>query len=257
MSDPSYPVFLDPAKYDKLRVSNGPLGRLKQWSEQKALDGCLSAMEGVRTVCDTPCGPGRIFHHWKRKGYRVHGRDFSKPMVEAATRLHAHLKLEGSVAEGDAFHLQDAVAETSDLVASVRFVYYFPSEQRVTLLRSLASASRRYVLAQFKSSETYRGRRNEARCRVENRGKHHCPNSQMLQEIRDAGLNPLRIEPIGEFSDRVFVLAEKPQPGATPIVHVSPAPGRLIATLLGPMLPGKAVASDGSGANPALVGPGR
>lgn len=244
MADASYPVFLDPAQYDKLRVSNGPLGRLKQWSEQRALDACLAATDGVKTICDTPCGPGRIFHHWKRMGYRVHGRDFSQPMVEAATRLHAELKLEGSVAAGDAFHLQDAVPEMSDLVASVRFVYYFPSEQRVTLLRSLASASRRYVLAQFKTSETYRGRRNEARCRVENRGKHHCPNAQMLQEIREAGLTPLRVEPIGEFSDRVFVLAEKAQPGANPAVHISPAPGRLIASLLRPVLSAKKESDD-------------
>ncbi len=230
MSELSYPVFRDPEQYTKLRVSHGMLGRLKQWSEHKALDGCLSTTEGVKTICDVPCGPGRLFYYWQRKNLRVHGRDFSQPMADAATRLHAELKLDGTVAAGDAFHLQGAVTETPDLVASVRFVYYFESPERVRLLRSLAAASRRYVLAQFKTSETYRGRRNDARSRVENRGKHHCSSAQMLQEVREAGLTPLRVQPIGEFSDRVFVLAEKPQPGEAPAVHISRAPGRQMAS---------------------------
>lgn len=240
MSELSYPVFRDPDQYTKLRVSHGPLGRLKQWSELKALDACLSLTEGVKTICDVPCGPGRLFYYWQRKGFRIHGRDFSQPMADAAQRLHSEQKLKGTVAAGDAFHLEGALPETPDMVASVRFVYYFESPERVQLLRSLGAASRRYVLTQFKSNETHRGRRNDARVRVEKRGKHHCSNAQMIHEIRQAGLTPLRIQPIGEFSDRVFVLAEKPQPGAAPAVQIAPAPGRVMAALLRPFRAGAA-----------------
>lgn len=231
MTDPSYPVFLDPEGYTKLRVSYGLLGRLKQWSEHKALDACIAVTVGVKTICDVPCGPGRIFHYWKRHSFKVHGRDFSGPMAEAAGRLHAQVKLEGTVATGDAFYVKAALPEVPDMVASVRFVYYFEGEQRVRLLRALAAASRRYVLAQFKTSETYKGARNEARA-SKNRSKHFCSNEQMIKEVREAGLIPLRIQPIGEFSDRVFVLAEKPQEGAAPALHTARARGGWLAGIL-------------------------
>lgn len=231
-ADPSYPVFLDPEGYTRLRVSYGPLGRLKQWSEHRALDACLALTEGVKTICDVPCGPGRIFHYWKRRGFKVHGRDFSGPMAEAAGKLHKALGLEGTVAQGDAFHLQAALPEVPDLVASVRFVYYFEGEQRIRLLQSLATASRRYVLAQFKTCETYKGARNEARTAAKKRNKHFCTNDQMIAEIRQAGMNPLLVQPIGEFSDRIFVLAEKPQAQNPPQPRVAAARGGWLAGLL-------------------------
>lgn len=231
MTDASYPVFLDPEGYTKLRVSRGPLGRMKMWSEHRALDACMAPAEGVKTIVDVPCGPGRIFHYWKGRGFKVHGRDFSGPMAEAAGKLHRVLGLEGTVAQGDAFHLKEALPETPDLVASVRFVYYFEGEQRVRLLRSLAEASRRYVLAQFKTSETYKGARNEAKSRGKKRSKHFCTNEQMIAEIREAGMNPLLVQPIGEFSDRIFVLAEKPQ-AQTPQVRIARARGGFWAGIL-------------------------
>jgi SAM-dependent methyltransferase len=237
MSNQGYPVFLDPERYMKCRVSYGPLGRLKMWSEHRALDRCLAATTGVNTVFDVPCGPGRLFPYWMRRGLGVTAMDMSEPMIEVAAALHHKLGLEGSVSVGDAFQLEGDAAK-ADLVASVRFVYYFEPEKRIALFRSLAAASRRYVLIQYKTSATWKGHRNDARSRSKRRSKHFSTRQQILDEVRAAGLIPLRVEPIGEFSDRAFVIAEKAQPAANGSqsehadVHVSPAPGRVWASAL-------------------------
>ncbi|MBN1866144.1 glycosyltransferase family 39 protein [Candidatus Sumerlaeota bacterium] len=210
-----YPQFRNPEKYMKCRVSRTPLGLAKTRTEERALERCLALATGVRTVCDVPSGPGRLFSFWRGRDYRVLGVDFSEPMVEAAREAHRSLGVEGAVAQGDAFHLADALDETPDLVACVRFAYYFDEAKRIDLLRSLAGASRRYVLVQYKSNETIKGQKNliqsVARQRRAHRAKRFCSYSEIVHEVTRAGLVLLCIEPVGQMSDRVFVLAEKPQ----------------------------------------------
>lgn len=235
MANPEYPVFLDPEGYTKLRVSHGPLGRLKSWSEHRALNRCLSATSEIRSVLDVPCGPGRLYHYWARRGYKVTGMDMSEPMVGAASATRARLGIDGEDSKGDAFKFEDS-PPIADLVASVRFVYYFEPDQRIALFRSLSAAARRYVLAQYKTSSTYKGQRNDAKLRRKKgkkHSKHFASIEQVLSEVRAAGLAPLRIEPIGEFSDRAFLIAEKlPQGAAAPEVHITKPPGGLWAGLL-------------------------
>src|SRR5690606_18426128 len=165
-----------------------------------------------------PSGPGRLFPHWKERGFTVYGVDYSDEMASASSDTHRKLGLDGSVAQGNAFELSGVLPEKPDLVASVRFVYYFDREKRIELLRSLAEASKRYVLVQYKTTQTMKGYINQSRnseARRKGRERHMakigCSHYEIIHEIYQAGLVPLRIEAIGEFSDRVFVLAEKPQ----------------------------------------------
>lgn len=212
-----YPKFKDAEKYLECRVSSSPLGFLKTRAEIRALDKCLEGLTGVRTICDVPSGPGRLFNYWHSKDLRVIGGDLSGDMLEAARKEHAKLRLEGEVVECDAFDLKVKLTEEPDLVASVRFAYYFKSDDRVRLLKSLAAASRRYVLVQYKTTETLKGQMNIARAtanpdekRREHLDKEGCSHQRMADEVVKAGLIPLRIVPMGELSDRVFILAEKP-----------------------------------------------
>ena len=206
------PIFEDPEAYLRLRAGRFLSGFLKRKAEERALDVCLRGLDAVRTVCDAPCGPARLFPYWRGRGFRVFGVDLSTPMVEAAAREHRRLDLKGSVRRGDAFLLSDVMRETPDLVASVRFAYYFERIRRAGLLRSLAAVSRRYVLVQYKTTETLKGQIMEMRTRMKPRRpiKYFCSFQQTAEEVREAGLTCLRIVPIREFSDRVFVLAEKP-----------------------------------------------
>ncbi len=209
------------------RVSNTPLGILKKYSELRALDRCLTAASGIRIVCDVPSGPGRLFAYWRNRDFRVHGVDVSEPMVRAASKMHKDLRLQGSVRQGDAFNLESHLPEEPDIVVSIRFMYYFNHERRIELLKSLAKASRRFVLVQYKTTETLKGQTSQIRKKIKQRADHlkihHCSHDEIIEELREAGLIPLHIDPEGEFSDRVYVLAEKPQ--ADPMLsHIGKMP---------------------------------
>lgn len=108
---------------------------------------------------------------------------------------------------GELAALPTLLDDPADLVACIRFLYYFARGARSALLRSLAAGSRRYVLVEYKTNETWRARRNARRGR--GRGKHRCAAAEIRRELRAAGLEPVRLEPLGPLSDRVFALAEK------------------------------------------------
>jgi hypothetical protein len=81
----------------------------------------------------------------------------------------------------------------------------------VELLKALAAASRRYLLVQYKTLETFKGRFNVARATRKSRIQPHgfCTDEQIREELSAANLNCLLISKISYSSDRVFVLAEK------------------------------------------------
>lgn len=204
----------------KNRERRNPLGLIKIAGEYRALDRCIKNIPGIRTVCDAPSGPGRMFPYWKKRGYTVYALDISEGMVTASQKAHKAAGLAGKAGLGDVFNLNEVLEENPDLVACIRFVYYFNGADRVKLLRVLAEASRRYVLVQYKTTETIKGQITQARrmSEEEKPNKTHLEQRAVsfdgiIKELKEAGLNPLRIEPIGEFSDRVFVLAEKPDLG--------------------------------------------
>jgi len=101
----SYPLFANPVEYLNFRKGGFFYGYFKRWSEKRAIDRCLSRLIDIRTVCDCPCGPGRLFLYWKRKSLRIIGVDLSDPMVDAAAGKRNELGMYGAVVKGDAFHL--------------------------------------------------------------------------------------------------------------------------------------------------------
>jgi hypothetical protein len=216
-----YPVFRNPDKYMKNRERGNPLGMIKIGGEYRALDRCLKDIPGIHTICDAPSGPGRMFPYWKKKNYTVYAVDISERMVSASQKIHETSGLPGKAAMGDIFKLNEMLEEKPDLVACIRFVYYFNSEDRAKLLQVLSETTSRYVLVQYKTTETIKGQMTLARrsSEVKKPQKTHLEQwavsyNQIIKEMKQSGLNPLRIQPIGEFSDRVFVLAEKSDRGA-------------------------------------------
>ncbi len=203
----NYPLFNRPEQYLEFREKKGFYRFFKRYFEWRSLDRCFKGVDDVESVCDCPCGPGRLFDYWKKKGCRLTGVDYSKPMVEASRKL---VKEENdSVYYYDAFKLHETGLERPDLVASVRFVYYFKRELRVQLLKVFSEFSRKYVLVQYKTSKTRRGRKNYERSKDKKDSKYFNTYRQIIEELNEAGLSCIRIVPKGDSSDRVFVLAEK------------------------------------------------
>jgi len=208
----AYPLFVDPGQYLAFRAGGRVFGPVKRHFEERAIRLCLDGLSGIRTVIDAPCGPGRLFPYWQSRGWVVTGVDLSAPMVEAAAGWQAQAQVPWRTARGDAFRLREATGTTADLVACVRFCYYFGQARRIELLRSLALASRQYVLVQYKTWETCRGARTCRRTRRKHglAGKQFCSYAEIAREVEAAGLQCVRIQPVGFLSDRVFVAARQP-----------------------------------------------
>ncbi len=79
-----YPLFKNPKEYLAFRKGGIFAAPVKQWAERHTLDRCLKGIKDIHTVCDCPCGPGRLFPYWQKKGFNLIGADLSDEMVAAA-----------------------------------------------------------------------------------------------------------------------------------------------------------------------------
>ncbi len=207
-----YPLFNDPESYLKTRRGVFWASHLRKLMEENALDRIMAGLHDVRLVCDAPCGPGTLFPYWNRKGFKIIGVDLSIPMVNRASEYFKRQASGGYVLHGDIVSLPELLRETPDLMVSVRFIYYFNKDQRVNLLRQFVRVSNRYVLVQYKTGETLRARMNSIwRNGVLERpiSKQFLSFRQIESELSEAGLTSVRLVPISQFSDRVFVIAER------------------------------------------------
>ena len=83
-------------------------------------------------------------------------------------------------------------------------MYYFKKNWRIELLKTMAEVSRKYLLVQYKTRETRKGKMKFGKGYS---GKEFCSQEEILEELQVAGLNCIRIVPISQASDRVFVMA--------------------------------------------------
>lgn len=208
-----YPVFSKPEQYASKREGASLRARIQQRLERRALRRVLHGLVGVQWICDVPCGTGRLFSVWQGKGWSVRGVEYSEPMADVAREYLTTLGKGGEVLQGDAF---DATPQHDpcDLVASMRFAYYFDDAERVELVRSLAARTKRYLLIQHRRTDTLaaRWRAWRARRRAGRRStkpKPGCTLAEARRELEENGYRVLRVVSHGRLSDRVLVLAEK------------------------------------------------
>ncbi len=201
-----YLDFGSPGEYLKVRKGKLVLGFFRRRLEMRAIDKCLKVLPDIHGVCDIPCGPGTLFPYWRKKGYKVVGADLSDRMIEAALDRVKHLNLEGRVIKCNAFTLENCLKEDEvDLIASVRFFYYFEKNKRIELLGAMGQLSRKYLLVQYKTWETRKGRLNLKKAGPNNQ---LCSMKEILEELEVARLDCIKIIPTSPAgSDRVFVMA--------------------------------------------------
>jgi len=201
-----YLNFGNPEEYLKVRKGKLVLGSFRRWFEMRAIYKCLENLPDIHSVCDIPCGAGTLFPCWRKKGYRVVGADLSDRMIGAAGNMLKHLNLEGRAIQCNAFTLKNCLKEDEvDLIASVRFFYYFKKDKRIELLQTMGELSRKYLLVQYKTRETRKGRINLKRL---GSNTQRCSMEEIREELRVAHLDCIKIlaaAPAG--SDRVFVTA--------------------------------------------------
>jgi cyclopropane fatty-acyl-phospholipid synthase-like methyltransferase len=203
-----YLDFGSPEEYLEVRKGKFVFGLFRRWFELRAIDKCLKDLPDIHGVCDIPCGPGTLFPYWHKKGYKVVGADASDRMTEAAGNVFKRLNLEGRIMKCNAFTLKNSLKEDEvDLIASVRFFYYFKRDERIELLKTMGEVSRKYLLVQYKTMETKKGKQRFKEVSSSNHPSpiQLCSSEEILEELRLASLDCIKIVPISQASERVFV----------------------------------------------------
>jgi hypothetical protein len=203
-----YLDFGSPEEYLGVRKGKFVFGFFRRWFEMRAIDKCLKDLPDIHSVCDIPCGAGTLFPYWHKRGYKVIGADLSDRMIEAAGNMFRHLNLEGGVFKCNAFNLKNSLKEDEvDLIASVRFFYYFKRDKRIELLKAMGEVSRKYLLVQYKTTETRKGRQRFKKISSSDLPPiaQLCSSEEILEELNLACLDCIKLVPISQASERVFV----------------------------------------------------
>ncbi len=160
--------------------------------EREALEFLLEAT-GLRpgaTVLDCPAGGGRLAGLLAARGFRVVAADQSPAMLAHAVPALRGAGLPARVVAADALRLpfRDGAF---DLVLCHRLFHHMARpEERAALLRSLRSASRRWVLVSWFDAFSLQHVRRALRRPFRGSGRHAVAGSRFRREAAAAGLFP-------------------------------------------------------------------
>lgn len=207
------------AEYDARRF-HGPLGRLKNWRDQRIVRRALRQAGDVQRVLDVPCGTGRCLRSLGPRIPYLVGGDLSRDMIDISRRHHSDLgQPRGLLAyvQCDAERLPCGDA-SFDLVLTGRFMHHLPPDVRVRVLREFARVSRAWVLVDFNMQFGLKYHLRQARSFLKGRplNRQRMSPIQVAQELAEAGLQVERIYPVSWLlSEKWYVLCRKTNGGTT------------------------------------------
>lgn len=199
------------ADYARGRFSRGS-GPETDRRERGAL-GDLLARAGLRPgdrVLDCPAGAGRLAGLLAERGLAVTAADQSAAMLSLAGAALAAAGLPRRLAAADALALPFRPG-TFDLVLCHRLAHHLETEEeRRALLRSLAGASRRWVLLSWFDAISLQHLRRAVRRPFRPSRRHAVPRATLARDAAAAGLRPAAVRALRPWvSELTFALLEK------------------------------------------------
>ena len=147
---------------------------------------------------DLPCGYGRFSHLLQEEGFSPLNSDLSLSMVERAGEKHAGLgKIPGVVA--DAKQGLPFERDAFFLLFSMRFFHHLHNKSdREAILREFSRVTSRWVILSFYKRNSLHVLQRKLRRRVMKKKTRikMVPRKEFYQEIRDAGLNIIKVSPL-------------------------------------------------------------
>jgi ubiquinone/menaquinone biosynthesis C-methylase UbiE len=173
-----------------------------------AIQAALGMTPDVSSVLDIPCGTGRFTHHLTRRGYQVIGADISVPMMREAASNGEDENLHGFV-QADAENLPFP-DNSLDCIMSIRFMHHIDPPTRIRILRDMARVSRRWLIIDYRHrySFRYRMRALKLRLGLTKRVLPRVSRAELQQEFSAAGINILKVIPVGSFTDKWIVVGD-------------------------------------------------
>jgi SAM-dependent methyltransferase len=180
--------------------------------EREAL-GLLLTRTGLArgaSVLDCPAGTGRLAGLLASRGFRVTAADQSAAMLSRAAASLVAAGAPRAAAAADALALPFRPG-SFDLVLCHRLLHHLETEsERRALLRSLAGASRRWVLVSWFDAWTLQHARRALRRPFRPSRRHAVARGTLLRDAAAEGLRPAAVRALRPFvSELSFALLEK------------------------------------------------
>jgi SAM-dependent methyltransferase len=197
--------------------------RLNDRREQALLARCLEKVDGVRSVADIGCGPGRFWPTIAAaladaavdSGTDLYGSDVSESMLRyARSRFEDGLGERFALASGSVTALPFADG-AFDCVISMRLLHHFGERDvRLQAIRELARVSGRYLIVSLWTDGNFkawrRGRLERRRGKRAYQNRFVVPRQTLDEEFRACGLVPLEhFDLIPGYSQWRYYLLEK------------------------------------------------
>jgi ubiquinone/menaquinone biosynthesis C-methylase UbiE len=195
------------ADYDSHRFKSKRRAKRNQ-AKWAAIQAALETTGPVKKMLDIPCGTGRFTPYLAEQGYEMVGGDISLPMMREAAKLGGPETLYGYV-QADAENLPFP-ADSLDCIISIRFMHHIDPETRIRILQDMARVSRRWVIIDYRHRYSFRYRMRSLKLKLglTKRVLPRVSRDELDYEFTSAGINIVKVIPVGRFSDKWIVVGD-------------------------------------------------
>jgi ubiquinone/menaquinone biosynthesis C-methylase UbiE len=195
------------ADYDAHRFKSKRRAARNQ-NKWEAIQSALKLSHPVKTILDIPCGTGRFTPDLAKQGYHMIGADISVPMMSEARKQESGMNLYGYV-QADAENLPFP-DNSLDCIMSIRFMHHIDPATRIRILRDMARVSCHRVIIDYRHrySFRYRVRALKLKLGLTKRVLPRVSHDQLKQEFTTAGIDIIKVIPVGKFSDKWIVVGD-------------------------------------------------
>jgi ubiquinone/menaquinone biosynthesis C-methylase UbiE len=195
------------ADYDAHRFKSKRRAKRNQ-HKWEAIQAALQVTQSVEKMLDIPCGTGRFTPHLAEQGYHMIGGDISVPMMREATKLAGGQNLYGYV-QADAENLP-FLDDSLDCIMSIRFMHHVDPETRIRILQDMARVSRSWVIIDYRHRYSFRYSMRSLKLKLglTKRVLPRVSRGELDNEFNSAGINIVKVIPVGTFSDKWIVVGD-------------------------------------------------
>lgn len=195
-------------RYDDARFSS-LAGRVFNDREKRLVVRAFAELARGARIADIPCGTGRLAEPLLDAGFRVHGMDISRQMLDVAHRRLARFGDAFTTAVVDAKKI-DVPDEPFDGVLCARVLMHFDLDEQIEFLRGVAKLTRGIVVINHSLSSPYQRFRRKVKKALGHQAPARRPvtDAEIRRLLGESGLVETRRSRMNRaISEAVYVVA--------------------------------------------------
>lgn len=197
--------------YDAVRFSSIPGKIFNSW-EQHVISKCFRRIPEGSLIVDVPCGTGRLAERLLALGYRVHGVDISREMLDVARTRLARFGSAFTTKVVDARHIGAEEAIPCSAILCARVLMHFPLSEQITFLSGVAKFDGKTIVINHSFDSLYQRFRRMLKRVLGLQAPANYPisNRDIQVLLRDSGLREVKRYRLWSLvSEAIYIVAEK------------------------------------------------